>query len=150
MALPVHLTEEQLAEARRLRAQSMSVRDIAARLGVGKTKIAEVLAQEPKPDAGELALAEFSRREAEAIAQPARAAEPPSPPAPEPASSNALPGEKLDQLRDLLERLPLRQQDRLVAGLRIDQVRMDAVGRALARHPEAARDVARALRALEI
>lgn len=163
MAAPSRLTEDRLAEARRLRGQGMSTREIAVRMGMGKTRMAEILAGDPRlqrehvePPASAAVHEPPSPRPAAPVAPPVPVDEGESPPVIEPAASlppvesSSLPVDKLDQLRDLLERLPIRQQDRLVAGLKIDRVRMDAVGRALARHPEAARDVAQALRALEI
>ena len=79
----------------------------------------------------------------------------PSPPAPEPepvvpvAAGPAIAADKLAQLRALVHRLPLAQQDKVIQGSPLDRLRMDAIANALARHPEAARAVAAALRGIQ-
>jgi hypothetical protein len=62
----------------------------------------------------------------------------------------AIPREKLAQLAGLVARLPLVQQDRLVADLPFEAVRRAAVARALAPHPAAGAAVAKALRDLSL
>ena len=62
----------------------------------------------------------------------------------------SIPKDKLLQLAELVSRLPLAQQDQIVAGLAIDAARRDAVARGLAHHPSAAADVARELRSVKV
>jgi DNA-directed RNA polymerase specialized sigma24 family protein len=83
--------------------------------------------------------------EAEGAAERGKAPEQPPPP---PEAGPPLPREKLAALRDLIARLPAAQQEALIAGMPIDKARGEAVAKALRSHPEAAADVAKALRGL--
>lgn len=99
-----------------------------------------------------------AKRRAEAAAQGAPAASghqplPPQPPAPlagSQAPARALPAAKLADLADLAARLPLAQQDQLLAAMPLDRLRMDAVVRGLAGHPAAAAAVVHELRAVTV
>lgn len=82
---------------------------------------------------------------AEGAAERTKAPEQPPPP---PEAGPPLPRDKLAALRDLIARLPAAQQEVLIAGMAIDKARGDAVAKALQNHPEAARDVAKALRSI--
>lgn len=83
--------------------------------------------------------------EAEGAAERQKAPAAPPPPA---EAGPALPREKLAALRDLIARLPAAQQEVLIAGMPIDKARGEAIAEALRPHPEAAADVAKALRGL--
>lgn len=73
---------------------------------------------------------------------------------PEPTASpepvrQALPKEMFDRICLAASRLPYDQQDTLMASMALDRLRRDAIVRALSGHPEAARDVAQELRAVD-
>lgn len=81
---------------------------------------------------------------------PRRAPPSPAPGATPPALGPAIPAQKLIELKSLVHRLPLAQQDELLIGLPFDRLRMDAISSALAHHPEAARAVAAALKSIQL
>ena len=142
MAQKLKLTADVLAEAKRLRNdEGLSIQEISKRVLVSKTRLHAALRGEPMPrgrPSSPVKPTDTGRPGEDGAGQPA------------PNQAAARPREKLEQLHGLVARLSLRQQDHVVTGLRIDTVRRDAIARALARHPDAAKDVARTLRALEI
>lgn len=69
---------------------------------------------------------------------------------PETPSSSPLPREKLEQLAELVSRLPIRQQDVILTGMPLAHQMRDVVAAALAPFPEALAAVSGALRAVEV
>jgi hypothetical protein len=170
VARPATITNAQRARVRALHTQGRSVREIEELTGISKSRVATILTEAPAPAEAPLAAPVEARPEAPAA--PAAPAGMPSPapaeaplPAPieappeaaapaasagAPSPAPALPRAKLEQLAELVASLPLRQQDVILARLPLDGLRLEAAIRALTRHPAAAADVARELRALEV